>query len=65
MAKQIVLHNTPEFYVEYTKNWLKKNPNANQAEKMIIQDIATLVEIAAAHLEPQPAELADKPKNES
>lgn len=59
MAKQITLHNTPQFYVEYTRNWLAKTPTENQVERLIVEDIATLIEIAAEHLTPQPAELAN------
>lgn len=63
MAKQITLHNTPQFYVEYTKNWLAKTPTENKVERLIVEDIATLIEVAAEHLTPQPAELANDKKS--
>lgn len=60
MANQrISLHNTPQFYLQYVKNWLaheKKKPTANPAEIAIVTDLATLVEIAVGVLEPEPAE---------
>lgn len=56
--KTITLHNTPQFYVEYMKNWLATTKTVSPAEKMIIQDLTTLVEIGADHLkaQPEPAE---------
>ena len=54
MPKTITLHNTPQFYVEYTKNWLAKAKDINPAERLIIEDIATLIEVAVDHLTPQP-----------
>ena len=58
MPKTITLHNTPQFYMEYMKNWLATTKTISPAEKMIIQDLATLVEIGADHLkaQPEPAE---------
>jgi len=57
-SKTITLHNTPQFYVEYMKNWLATTKTVSPAERLIIQDIATLVEIAVGHLkaQPEPAE---------
>lgn len=58
MSKEkITLHNTPQFYVEYMKNWLThehKKPNANAAELAIVGDLAALVEIAASVMQPGP-----------
>lgn len=54
------MHNTPSFYVEYTKNWLATQKDLNPAERMIIEDITTLVKIAADHLEPEPADPVNK-----
>lgn len=58
MPKTITLHNTPRFYVEYTKNWLATTKTISPAERAIIEDIATLIEIAVDHLTPEPAEPA-------
>lgn len=63
MNPRIELHNTPKFYLEYVKNWLtheRKKPNANKIEIAIVQDLATLVEIAVNVLEPEPAEPVNK-----
>lgn len=56
--EEICLHNTPAFYLEYTKNWLakQKQAKANPAQIAIVEDIAKLVEIAANFLEPVPTE---------
>lgn len=56
--QRIKLHNTPAFYVEYVKNWLaheakEKRPLATQ---VIVQDILTLIEVAASVLNPSPEE---------
>lgn len=54
----IELHNTPQFYVEYMKNWLthKRKEGANPAELAMVEDIKTLVEVAVSVLDPVPAE---------
>ena len=54
----IMLHNTPSFYLEYTKNWLahQRKAKANPAELAIVEDICKLVEIANGVLNPEPAE---------
>ncbi len=56
--KVIQFHNSPRFYLEYTKNWLahKTKEKANPAELAIVDDIRKLVEIAVSVLEPEPAE---------
>ena len=56
MEKPIELHNTPQFYVEYTKGWLarKKKEGANPAELVIVQDICTLIGLAASMMKPTP-----------
>lgn len=61
MPKTITFHNTPSFYLEYTKNWLahQRKAKANPAEIAIVEDIHKLVEIAVAQLEPAPAEPAN------
>lgn len=53
----ITFHNTPAFYVEYTKNWLahQRKAKANPAELAIVEDICKLVEIAVGVLDPVPA----------
>ena len=65
--KTITFHNTPTFYLEYTKNWLahQRKAKANPAEIAIVEDIHKLVEIAVGVLEPiptktEPAEPAKK-----
>lgn len=54
----ITFHNTPRFYLEYTKNWLahQRKEKANPAEIAIVEDIQKLVEIAVGVLDPVPAE---------
>lgn len=54
----ITFHNTPSFYLEYTKNWLthQRKANANPAELAIVEDLHKLVEIAVGVLDPAPAE---------
>ena len=56
MDKPIELHNTPQFYVEYMKGWVarKKKENSNPAELVVVQDICTLVELAASFMKPKP-----------
>ena len=56
--KTISFHNTPTFYLEYTKNWLahQRKAKSNPAEIAIVEDLHKLVEIAVAQLEPAPAE---------
>ena len=56
MEKPIELHNTPQFYVEYMKGWVarKKKDGKNPAELVIVQDICTLVEVAASTMKPTP-----------
>lgn len=56
MDKPIELHNTPQFYVEYMKGWVarKKKENSNPAELVVVQDICTLVELAASMMKPTP-----------
>ena len=61
------VHNTPTFYLEYTKNWLahQRKAKANPAEIAIVEDIHKLVEIAVGVLQPipnktEPAEPAKK-----
>lgn len=63
MAKTITLHNTPQFYVEYTKNWLATTKTISPAERAIIEDIATLIEIAVDHL--TPTSVPAEPENQS
>lgn len=57
MNKTISFHNTPSFYLEYTKNWLaqKKAQKVNPAEIAVVSDICKLVEIAVGVLDPVPA----------
>lgn len=58
MANETIsFHNTPSFYLEYTKNWLaqKKAQKVNPAEIAVVSDICKLVEIAVSVLEPVPA----------
>lgn len=51
----IKLHNTPQFYIQYIKNWLAKEEkdNAPEVQRAIIEDILTLVTVAAEHLTPE------------
>jgi len=60
----ISFHNTPSFYLEYTKNWLahQRKEKANPAEIAIVEDIQKLVEIAVGVLDPVPAEPATEQK---
>ena len=60
----ISFHNTPSFYLEYTKNWLaqKKAQKVNPAEIAVVSDICKLVEIAVGVLEPVPAAPATEQK---
>ena len=53
----ITFHNTPRFYLEYTKNWLahQRKEKANPAELAIVEDINKLVEVAVGVLDPVPA----------
>lgn len=55
--KTISFHNTPSFYLEYTKNWLahRCKEKANPAELAIVEDLHKLVEIAVGVLDPVPA----------
>lgn len=57
MPKTISLHNTPQFYLEYVRNWVVKarKEKANPVEVAIVEDIAKLIEIAVESLEPNPA----------
>lgn len=59
--QKIVFHNTPGFYLEYTKNWLikQRNSKANPAEIAIVEDLHQLVKIAVSVLDPAPAEPAN------
>lgn len=53
--KPVELHNTPQFYLEYVKNWLaheKKKEKANPVELALVEDLAKLVEIAVGVLSP-------------
>lgn len=61
----ITFHNTPTFYLEYTKNWLahKQKEKANPAELAIVEDINKLVEIAVGVLTPTPAQPENKKLN--
>ena len=54
--KTISFHNTPSFYLEYTKNWLahKRKEKANAAELAIVEDLHKLVKIAVGVLAPVP-----------
>ena len=54
----ITFHNTPSFYLEYTKNWLahKRKEKASAVELAIVEDICKLVEVAIGVLDPVPAE---------
>lgn len=56
--RTISFHNTPSFYLEYTKNWLaqQKKQKANLAEIAIVEDLQKLVEIAVEVLSPVPTE---------
>ena len=56
--KTISFHNTPSFYLEYTKNWLahRRKEKANPAELAIVEDLHKLVEIAVGVLDPVQAE---------
>ena len=60
----ISFHNTPSFYLEYTKNWLahQRKAKANPAELAIVEDIHKLVEIAVDVLDPVPAAPATEQK---
>lgn len=60
----ISFHNTPGFYLEYTKNWLahQRKAKANPAELAIVEDIHQLVKIAVGVLEPVPAAPETKQK---
>lgn len=63
--KEIIsFHNTPAFYLEYTKNWLahQRKAKANPAELAIVEDVCKLVEIAVGVLDPAPAEPGTKQK---
>lgn len=64
MPKTITFHNTPGFYLEYTKNWLahQRKEKANPAEVAIVEDLCQLVEIAVSVLQPQPTESANDNK---
>ena len=64
MGKTVTFHNTPGFYLEYTKNWLahQRKEKANPAEVAIVEDLCQLVEIAVSVLQPQPMESAKSDK---
>ena len=57
-TENIVLHNTPEFYIAYCKNWLQKIKDPVQ--RVIVEDFSTLIGIAAKNLKPMPAEESGK-----
>ena len=59
-VQTITFHNTPDFYVAYTKNWLahQRKAKANAAELAIVEDICKLVEIAVGVLTPMPVDPA-------
>ena len=58
----VSFHNTPRFYLEYTKNWLahQRKAKANPAEIAIVEDLCKLVEIAVDALDPVPTESENK-----
>lgn len=58
----VSFHNTPNFYLEYTKNWLvhQRKAKANPAEIAIVEDLCKLVEIAVDALDPVPTESENK-----
>ena len=58
----VSFHNTPSFYLEYTKNWLahQRKAKANPAEIAIVEDLCKLVEIAVGALDPVPTESENK-----
>ena len=64
---QVMLHNTPTFYVEYVKNWLahEQKEKKHPAQLLIVQDILTLIEVAASVMTPQQAEPAEQTKQNS
>ena len=54
-VKRIDLHNTPDFYLAYMRNWLsheEKQRRKNPAELAIVKDLAALVEVAVGQLSP-------------
>ena len=58
----VSFHNTPSFYLEYTKNWLlhQRKAKANPAEIAIVEDLCKLVKIAVDALDPVPTESENK-----
>lgn len=60
----ITFHNTPSFYLEYTKNWLahQRKAKANPAGLAIVEDLYKLVEIAVGVLDPVPADPGNETK---
>lgn len=58
----VSFHNTPSFYLEYTKNWLAhgRKSKAKPAELAIVEDLCKLVEIAVGVLDPVPTESENK-----
>ena len=60
--KVITFHNTPRFYLEYTKNWLAQQRKAkvSDAQLAVVEDISKLVEIAVSVLDPVPADQENK-----
>lgn len=63
--KEIIsFHNTPNFYLEYTNNWLvqQRKAKASAAEIAIVEDIHKLVEIAVRVLTPVSGEPTEQKK---
>ena len=61
MADKIELHNTPGLIREYVKNWLihaKKEKQMKPSELAVLEDIATLIDVAMTVLEPMPTDSA-------
>ncbi len=55
--KDIMLHNTPSFYADYMNRWIEdaKRNGRPAATVVLLEDIRTLVKVAAGVMEPTAA----------
>ena len=62
---QVILRNTPEWYAEYIEGWIKEKKEISPAERVIMEDILTLVNVARSVLEPEPEAVIEPEQTES
>ena len=52
------LRNTPEFYLNYVRRWA--DSVSGKVEKIILEDIATLIGVACQNMKPQQTDSANE-----